>query len=250
MMFEFNFIEAFSTFLDKAKPEFDIAGLIAKDSRIYPFGTDTKVLSTIFEMLIRPYIYDFAELHNFQVFEPTQQNFYPDFTFMKDKNDNQKIAFDVKTTYRSYKKDGTWRANFTLGSYASFMRNNTKNIAFPYSSYGSHFIIGFIYTRPDYVDTKIYTPDQIDHIPPSYSDVKYFIQEKYKIAGDIPGSGNTENIGSIIANSIDEFAQGNGPFANLGEDVFEKYWTGYPRYRQKGGYRHLSEFLKVNSSDE
>ena len=26
-----------------------------------------------------------------------------------------------------------------------------------------------------------------------YCDVKYFIQEKYKIAGDKPGSGNTEN---------------------------------------------------------
>ena len=30
--------------------------------------------------------------------------------------------------------------------------------------------------------------------------VKYFIQEKYKIAGDKPGSGNTENIGSISSN--------------------------------------------------
>jgi hypothetical protein len=56
-------------------------------------------------------------------------------------------------------------------------------------------------------------------------DFIFFVQEKYKIATDRPGSGNTKNIGSVL--KIDELVNGKGPFAKLGEEVFDDYWMFY-----------------------
>ena len=53
----------------------------------------------------------------------------------------------------------------------------------------------------------------------------FFVQPKWKIANDIPGSGNTRNIGGIT--NIQKLIKGEGPFASLGEDVFDDYWKGY-----------------------
>lgn len=52
-----------------------------------------------------------------------------------------------------------------------------------------------------------------------------FVQYKWRIANDIPGSGNTRNIGGIT--NIQDLLNGNGPFSTLGEDVFDDYWMGY-----------------------
>lgn len=241
-----DLITAFTNKMDKYKPKFEVTGLLTRDDRIYPFGTDTKVLSTIFELLVRPFICEIADEHGLKIYEPEQQNYYPDFTLMKSKNDKAKIAIDVKTTYRDFRKDGTWRARFTLGSFASFMRNGTKNIAFPYSEYVEHYIIGFIYTRVINVnDNYLYNLDNREKVPYSFKDVEWFIQEKYKIASDTPGSGNTENIGSITASSVEEFARGNGPFADLGEDTFNDYWINFPRYRQRESrhFINLQQYL-------
>lgn len=40
-------------------------------------------------------------------------------------------------------------------------------------------------------------------LPVPYKDVEVFVQEKYKISGDKPGSGNTENIGSFKTNRME-----------------------------------------------
>ena len=71
------------------------------------------------------------------------------------------------------------------------------------------------------------------------------IQEKYKIAGDKPGSGNTENIGSFKTASFDELKDGKGPFSALGQEIFDIYWKYYPKYRSTSKeYVSLDEFLK------
>lgn len=51
------------------------------------------------------------------------------------------------------------------------------------------------------------------------------MQEKYRIAVDRPGSGNTKNIGSVM--KIDDLVKGKGPFAELGEEIFDDYWMYY-----------------------
>lgn len=56
-------------------------------------------------------------------------------------------------------------------------------------------------------------------------DITFFVQEKWKIATDRPGSRNTKNIGSISL--IEDLIKGKGIFAELGEEVFDDYWINY-----------------------
>ena len=49
--------------------------------------------------------------------------------------------------------------------------------------------------------------------------------EKWQIASDKSGSGNTANIGSI--NYIPDILAGNGMFRKLGEVWFDEYWMNY-----------------------
>ena len=242
---ELDFSSLLRACMGKHQPSFEIAGLLMRDDRLYPFSTDTKVLSTVFELAVRPLVHEIAGEHNLQVHEPSQQNFYPDFTLMRDTHDKNKSAIDVKSTYRHFKSDGSWTASFTLGSYTSYLRNETKNIAFPYSDYQSEYVIGFVYSRTVPVnDTDVYSLDNRDAAPCPFTNVEYFVQEKYRIAGWTPGSGNTTNIGSIVGSSISDFAEGCGPFAKLGEEVFKDYWRNYTQRRQGRPYSNLEEYLE------
>lgn len=72
---------------------------------------------------------------------------------------------------------------------------------------------------------KIYGIADLEKIPSVIKDIQFFAQPKYRIAIDKPGSGNTKNMGS--ADSIDVLVNGKGPFADLGEAVFEDYWIYY-----------------------
>ena len=84
----------------------------------------------------------------------------------------------------------------------------------------------------------------------------FFVQPKWKIANDIPGSGNTRNIGGIT--NIQKLINGQGPFAELGEEVFDDYWQGYfnkvdartagigtPHYNNLNSYK---EYLKSQAN--
>jgi hypothetical protein len=126
--------------LSSLKDAYRICGIVDKGEKIYPLGADTKVLSTIFELIARPVVYRLAKRLELQVVEPTVQNHYPDFTLCKDENDKGKIAIDVKTTYRN--ANGTF--GYTLGGYTSFIRkgNERKNIVYSFDDYASHWVIG------------------------------------------------------------------------------------------------------------
>lgn len=169
-----------------------------------------------------------------------------------------KVAIDVKTTYRefysrkytypngdSYEAGDIQPFTFTLGSYASFLRNPTKNIQYDYRAYAGHYIMGFVYTRNDSSEEGL-VKDYTDRgeVPPPYKDVEYFVSEKYEIAGEKPGSGNTENIGSFRTNDIEDLREGNGPFAEHGEDLFEEYWRNHGRYREEDKFSSLEEFFE------
>ena len=225
-----------------ASPCFDVLGILSKDGKVYSLGTDTKVISTVFELVTRPLVYEVANNYGFAVQEPLQQNYYPDFTLMRSESDSQKIAVDVKTTYRRFTATGKWKASFTLGSYTSFMRNNTKNILYPYDEYAKHYIIGFIYTRGQSDDLQVFSYGEHGQAARPFSDVGWFVQEKYRIASERPGSGNTTNIGSIVASSNEEFAAGNGPFAHFGEEVFLDYWRNFGRTAASRAYSNLSGY--------
>lgn len=70
-----------------------------------------------------------------------------------------------------------------------------------------------------------YTLEDLEKIPSVIKNFQFFVQPKYRIAADRPGSGNTKNIGSVT--SIADLISGNGPFAQLGEEVYDDYWMYY-----------------------
>ena len=236
-----NFQDEFTKKLAEYDIDYRVRGILTADKRVYSLSSDTKVLSTIFELFVRPVVYDIALQHNLVVEEAKSQTFYPDFTMMKDKDDLAKTAVDVKTSYR--KKNG--RTKFTLGGYSSFIRRETKNIQYPFSHYKEHWIIGFTYLRPSLEESTIpehiYKYDEIDDIPLPYSDVEVFVQEKWRISGDTAGSGDTYNMGSING-TLEDFEKGRGVFNS--EEEFLAYWRDYERTKEKreGKYKNIAEF--------
>jgi len=220
-----------------------VRGVVTADRRVFPLGSDTKVLSTIFEFFARPLVYEIAEAHGYTVVEARAQNYYPDFTLMRRADDQEKIAVDVKTTYRD--TDGNWKASFTLGGYTSFIRSPRKNIEFPFSEYAKHWIVGYIYKRAPVAVTPdhVYKLEDLDRIPTPYQDVDVFVQEKWRIAGELAGSGNTTNIGSIHG-TLDDFREGRGTFET--EEEFLDYWRNYERTKSTRAdkFRNVREYRR------
>ena len=82
-----DFKKKFLMLLKKYEAEYNICGAISTEGKVYPLGSDTKVLSTVFELFSRPVIQEFADKNGYEVIEPTKQNHYPDFTLQKSEND-------------------------------------------------------------------------------------------------------------------------------------------------------------------
>jgi len=96
-----------------------------------------------------------------------------------------------------------------------------------YNSYSSHTVLGMLYKQSaeDANEREVFGVDELDIIHSVIENFIFFVQPKWKIANDIPGSGNTRNIGGIT--NIKKLLNGEGPFAELGEEVFDDYWKGY-----------------------
>jgi hypothetical protein len=80
-------------------------------------------------------------------------------------------------------------------------------------------------------------------------DIEFILQEKYKIASDRPGSGNTKNIGS--ATRIEQLRDGTGIFSEYKIEVFDDYWMYYMTKDMaqqvdlpKPPYRNIEEYFK------
>lgn len=223
--------------------KFEAFGILDSNNKIHTLGTDSKIIGRIFEMFAQPVLEQIAKENGYILRTPVSQTVYPDFVLMKTADSKEKIAIDIKTTYIDSDQS---TIKFTLGSFGSYMRNNTKNIEYKYTDYVKHYVIGFVYKRNDCAqESRVYDYANRGEIEFPYYDVQYFIQEKYKIAGDKPGSGNTENIGSFASRKFSDFKIGNGPFNELGHDAFDIYWKYYPKYRAaEQAYTSLNGFLE------
>lgn len=156
---------------------YSACGIIDRRGRVYPLGTDTKVLSTVFEIIARQAVADYARQANLLLIDSDKQNYYPDFTLAVNRDDSKKLAIDVKTTYKNNADDDF---GFTLGSYTSFLRNATKNIMFPFNQYSEHWIIGFVYRRVAIdADAAVrqYTVADLAGIPAPFTDVEVFCRK-------------------------------------------------------------------------
>lgn len=181
-----------------------LTGFIAKDDKwtirgfidifknIYTISSDTKIVSKALELHLFPHFLSFAESIGYNIELATFQNWYPDFC-----------------------------NGFTLGSHGEYFINRTctKNIQYPCDDYSGHFCLGIIYSRAildKNEETHIYSIDEIESMPAVIKNFLFFAEEKWKIASDKGGSGNTANIGSI--QKIEDILSGNGVFAKAGEE--------------------------------
>jgi len=209
--------------------DWTIKGFIDMFKNIYTISSDTKIVSKILELHIFPYFLDFARQKGYKLELAKCQNWYPDLTFINEEIHEIKFAVDLKTTYINGDRQGFCNG-FTLGSHGEYFkkRTSTKNIQYPYSSYSGHFCLGIIYSRAELsgeYETKKYTVDELSQIPSVIKHFTFFAAEKWKIASDKSGSGNTANIGSI--KNISDILTGNGVFAKAGEEIFDDYWANF-----------------------
>lgn len=245
-----NILKDFATNLGafiSVNDEWTIRGFIDIFKNIYTISNDTKIVSKILELHIFPIFLHFAETNGFNIELATYQNWYPDLTFISKKDSNIKFAVDLKTTYRNTEHP-EFCNGFTLGSHGEYFinRNSTKNIQYPYDEYLGHFCLGIIYSRSQPnkdEELKIYGLDSLENISPVIKDFTFFAEEKWKIASDKGGSGNTANIGSI--QRIEDILNGNGVFAKAGEKYFDDYWANFGNIQvldKNGKYKKLSSF--------
>jgi len=281
-----KYFNDFFTLVSTDKGDWTVKGFIDVYKNIYTISVDTKVVSKIIELMIFPVILRFANENNYEMVLSSHQNHYPDITFI-DKKTKEKIALDLKSSYRVNKDTIN---GMTLGAFTGYFRNRTssKNVTYPYSEYSRHFVLGIIYSKTDIynaelklnglgivltntqrkklssyiatstdevfteflisisgefkdketeirelidtclIDEKVkYTMDNLTTISSVVRDFDFFIQEKWKIAIDRPGSGNTKNIGSTT--SINELKNGSGLFTKFtnGNEVFDDFWSFY-----------------------
>ncbi len=219
-----SYFEDFRKNLVTDEGDWIVKGFIDTYKNIYTISVDTKVISKIIELMIFPVISKFAVDHNFKLKLCEHQNHYPDITFISE--DGKKFAVDLKSTYRIDKNTVN---GFTLGAFTGYfrLRDKNKNITFPYQDYEAHFVLGIIYSRRDDVidEFKIYGMDDLEKIVSVVKDFTFIFQEKWRIASDQPGSGNTKNIGSI--KNITDLINGKGLFSDYGKEAFDGYWSNY-----------------------
>ena len=251
--YKLEFKEELDVFATKLKEyvstdngDWTVKGFIDVFKNIYTISADTKIISKILEIHIFPQLLQFAETNGYKIIFAEKQNWYPDISFVHNKNSEIKFALDIKTTFRRNNKT----AGFTLGSHGAYFkeRDKDKNIQFPYNQYIGHYCLGVIYSRAnideEFPETDIFqvkelqeeyeTPNKkigerevttvkdLKSITSVIKDFDFFAAEKWKIASDKQGSGNTANIGSII--DIDDLKKENGVFSQLGEEWFDEYW--------------------------
>jgi Restriction endonuclease EcoRV len=219
--------------------EWIIKGFIDVYRRIYTISVDTKIVSKVLELLLFPMFVEFGKAHGLKIELCPQQNFYPDLTFTHERS-GRRFAVDIKSTYRT---SDTEVNGMTLGAFTGYFRkwDSNKNTLYPYSQYAGHFVLGVIYSKCDEAadERKQFALEDLPKIPSVVKNFRFFAQPKYRIATSRPGSGNTKNIGSVV--KIDALVNGTGPFASLGEEVYDDYWMFY---LTRDMYSNLKTYLE------
>ncbi len=217
--------ESFAKAVATDEGEWIIKGFIDVYQRIYTISVDTKIVSKVLELLLFPMFVEFGKKHGLKIELCPQQNFYPDLTFIHEKT-GRKFAVDIKSTYRTSVSEAN---GMTLCAFTGYFRkrDSNKNTLYPYSHYAGHFVLGVIYSKCDDAadERQQFTLADLPRIPSVVKEFCFFAQPKYRLAASRPGSGNTKNIGSVV--KIEQRVNGRGPFATLGEEIYDDYWMFY-----------------------
>ncbi len=103
--------------------------------------------------------------------------------------------------------------------------------------------MGFIYDRVPNVKPEIVSIKSIDKVIAPIRNVEVIIWQKWQLASDRPGSGNTANIGSV--RSLEDLRKGQGTFTRFGEkgkERFEDYWRNFD-WKRPRKYSGLDGYL-------
>lgn len=251
------FVEGLEDHISTRDGQWTVKGFIDTFRNIYTISSDTKIVSKILEIHLFPQILHFAEQAGYIIVPADHQNYYPDISFVSAQDSSIKFAVDFKTTYR-LPGNSDFCNGFTLGSHGKYFtdRESTKNIQFPYKEYSGHFCLGIIYNRnTDFEndETRMYQLGELHSIASVIKDFSFFVTEKWRIASDKGGSGNTANIGSI--KKISDMIAGRGMFSRLGEEWFDDYWMNYGQItipNGRGGTKKITtllDFVEYRSGD-
>jgi len=252
-----GFVANLAEHISTTDGQWTIKGFIDLYKNVYTVSQDTKIVSKILEIHIFPKLLEFAQDHGYKMILADHQNYYPDISFITNGDNPLRFAVDFKTTYRNNDKPHLCNG-FTLGSHGKYFeeRTSTKNIQFPYGSYSGYYCLGIIYDRnktSEADETKNFNIDSISSIASVVGNFQVFFVEKWRIASDKSGSGNTANIGSI--NNISDIIAGKGMFSRLGEAWFDDYWMNYRKITIPDGdgrtrkIANLKDFVKYRNGD-
>lgn len=191
----------------------NFVGILDTFNKIHPIPKNIQI-QAIFEYLAKERIVSLAKSWECRITEATNTREYPDLTLEGGRLGNKVVAVDIKTTRRIGKNR---ISGFTLGSYGGYFRYPTvkkPGCRIPYGLYTEHWIMGFIYTWNENVDTL--------HM---VSNIELIVQPKWKIASKSTGTGTTTAIGSI--KDINKLKEGKSAFSS--EQEFLNYWRSYGR---------------------
>jgi len=252
-----SFAKELNNYVSTRDKQWVIKGFIDVFKNIYTITSDTKIVSKVIEIHLFPKFLEFANKYGYKMIFADKQNWYPDITFISKRDKKLKFAVDLKTTYITKYKDGLpYECNgFTLGSHGTYFidRQSTKNIQFPYNAYLGHYVLGILYERNYYTkidETTKYKLENLEKIPSVIKNFIFFAHEKWRIASDKSGSGNTANIGSVKI--IKELLEGKGIFWQYfgedGEKWFDDYWMNYGKITIKDD--KTGQIKKITSLEE
>ncbi len=253
-----SFAETLKEYVSTPDNQWTIKGFIDVFERIYTISNDTKIVSKVLEIQLFAKFLEFSEQYGYNLVLAKKQNWYPDISLVSKTNPAIKFALDLKTTYRLEDNPG-YCNGFTLGSHGMYFieRTSSKNIQFPYGDYLGHYCLGIIYSRSavnSIDETRTYPIEKLKAIPSVINNFTFFACEKWTIASDKGGSGNTANIGSI--SNIQDIISGHGTFKHLGEEWFDDYWMNFGKItiidenEKTKKITSLKDFLKYRGADE
>jgi hypothetical protein len=87
-------VHKFRSVLETSNGDWAVKGFIDVAKNVYTISVDTKVISKIIELMIFPALQTFAEENSCIMQFSSEQNHYPDITFIK--KNKEKIALDLK----------------------------------------------------------------------------------------------------------------------------------------------------------
>ena len=197
--------------------EFNVIGLLLKDSTVPPLPRESSVVGKVLEGSINEYLFRrLLRVTNLRSIPASSDRVYPDFTFNGPLIFPHRFALDVKCARRRGNKT---ESAITIGTfdaeYFRYPEEKVRNIMEPYASYTAHLALIALYT---YAETTA-------------KDIELLVVEKWRVATRKRSSGTRCYIAA--SQSIADLRNEKGDFSS--EEEFNAYWRSHAINNEKEG---------------